>query len=118
MTTATPPTLTAADLCDRAADVIERNGFNQRHLYDDHQAAGGTPLPDCRVDLFGALNIADHGWPRYDGAGRTEAAERALQIHLGVGNLGRWNDAPERTQADVVQAFRETAAGLRKEAGA
>lgn len=37
------------------------------------------------------------------------AALEALANYLGVSNLTAWNDAPERTQAEVVQALNAAA---------
>ncbi|MGW2223885.1 DUF6197 family protein [Streptomyces formicae] len=107
-----------ADLCDNAASIIETNGLNRRFLYDEIQAQGGTLPADCRVDVFGALNIADHGTPLYDCSGRVQAAEVALQAHLGVPSLPIWNDRRDRTANDVAQALRATAVSLRAEAAA
>ncbi|MGW0904938.1 DUF6197 family protein [Streptomyces sp. NPDC002853] len=114
MTTATEPTATeVADLCDQAAQVLVVNGLNKRHLYDTRQAEGGTKLPDCRVDVIGALNIAAHGTPRYACSRLVQAAEQALLDRLKVPALVTWNDDRARKQADIVQALRDTAAGLR-----
>jgi len=37
----------------------------------------------------------------------------ALEKAVGTNNIVVWNDAPERTQAEVVEAFKRAAAGLR-----
>lgn len=112
--TTTPTAVEIADLCDKAADVITANGHQKRHLYDDTQAAGGTPLSQCRVDVFGALNIADHGWPLYCGRPLVAAAEKAVQAHLGALSLPIWNDSPKRTTDNVIHALRDTATSLRE----
>lgn len=112
-TTAGPTALETADLCDHAAQVLVMNGLNKRHLYDTRQADGGTELIACRVDVIGALNIAAHGTPRYASSRIVQAAERALLDHLKVVALVPWNDAPECTADDVVQALHDTATNLR-----
>lgn len=120
MTTATHPTTTQlADVLDKAATVIETNGWHRGYLYDDEQADEGTPLNSCRVCAIGAINTAVHGTPRFPTArGKSDtheiaaAVERWLSLDAGR-ELAEWNDDLTRTQDDVVRAFRDTAAELR-----
>ncbi len=43
------------------------------------------------------------------------AATNRFRTHLGVHGVATWNDAPGRTQTEVVAAFREAAAAARAE---
>jgi hypothetical protein len=112
-TTAAPPALTTADVLDKAATVITLNGHHQAFLYDVSQAKGGTSISRCRVDVFGAINIAIHGSPRYSGTGLGQAAEEALRAHTGHLDVTAWNDTAGRTGDDAIRLLRETAAALR-----
>jgi len=112
MSTATD--LTTADLCDKAAQVIQANGHCKRYLYDTKQAAGGTKLEDCRVDVIGAINIALHGTPRYAGTGLGTVVERALLARIPEPSIVVWNDTKGRTKHDAIALLRDTAAALRE----
>lgn len=116
MSTATEPATTVdrADICDKAADVIETNGHCRRYLYDTKQAAAGTKLADCRVDLIGAINIALYGTPRYGGTGLGRAIEQALLARIPDASIVTWNDAKGRTKHDAIALLRDTAAALRE----
>jgi hypothetical protein len=106
---------TTADICDKAADIIETNGFCKRYLYDTKQAAGGTSLADCRVDVIGAINIALYGTPRYGLGGLGAVVERALLERIPEPCIDTWNDAKGRTKADAIALLRDTATALREE---
>jgi hypothetical protein len=110
-----PATSEVADLCDKAADVIDRNGHCKRDLYDHKQAAGGTKPANCRVDLIGALNIAAHGVPIYTGKSLlTWRAEEAILARIPDAAIVTWNDARGRGKREAAKLLRDTAAGLRK----
>jgi len=106
--------LEKADVCDKAAQVIETNGHCRRYLYDTKQAAGGTKLADCRVDIIGAINIAIGGTPRYAGTGLGAVVERALLQRIPEACITDWNDTKGRTKADAITLLRDTAAALRE----
>lgn len=117
MTTTTAPTNTElAELLDKAADALAKNGLAKRYLYDTKQAETGLPLKDCRVDVIGALNIAAHGTPRYAGTRLVFAAERALEQRIDRCSLVVWVDEKGRTKDDAIDLLRDTAVDLRKEA--
>lgn len=113
--TATGPTDTEiAELCDQAANVIDANGHCKRDLYDHKQAAGGTRLADCRVDIIGALNIAAHDTPVYTGRDlRVWAAEQAILARIPEAAIVTWNDARGHGKREAMKLLRDTAAGLR-----
>ena len=105
---------TAAQILTEAADIIDRNGWIQGDYWDTDQEEHGTPEAECRVCLYGAINIAVHGSPNHPQADRrpdflwdmTAAVER----EAGPMHLDDWNDTAGRTQ-DEVTALLRTVAG-------
>lgn len=99
-----------------AADKIERSGL---HKGDFFPKIG----PDVSVDLFEVFardDIPMCAMGAIRGAHRSHAktygATSALQNHvreLGWGGVPRWNDAPDRTQEDVVATLRKLADDFR-----
>jgi hypothetical protein len=97
----------ASKLLLKAAAVIEERGWCQNTL-ESH---------DGRVCFAGAMKVAAYGkaWP--DGPGAIQPLmERAwyrFEDAMGVtrGLVGRWNDEPGRTQAEVVAKIRAVALG-------
>lgn len=128
MTTATEPTTAQiAAVCEAAAEIIKVNGWHRGYFYDGEKFYDGTAMRECPVCALGGINTAVGGHPliglasdqRADIAvALADAAAIAVARHLGVGTTPRdlawWNDELERAQADVVKAFRDTAAELRK----
>ena len=114
----TPPADVLADLCDKAAEIINTNGHHKRYLYNTKQAETGLPLDRCRVDITGALNIAAHGTPRYAGSPLVFAVETVLAKRVGLASIVVWNDQQGRTKGDAVTLLRETAEALRAEVAA
>lgn len=115
---ATPADLELADLCDKAASIINENGHHKRYLYNTKQAQAGMALAKCRVDILGALNIAAHGTPRYAGSPLVFAAENALARRIDRVSLVVWNDTQGRTKGDAINLLKRTATELRAEAAA
>lgn len=117
------PTPTAiADVLDKAADIIDRNGWHQGDLYDGHQADVGVPVSECRVCAIGAINTAISGQATADLAGYdlllAGLAETCIDEVLDQGwwTVPEWNDAAGRTQDDVTTALRNAAARMREAA--
>jgi hypothetical protein len=80
-----------SEALNRAADRIESHGWYSR-------AGGG--LGDCASNSI--QRVAGVGHP----------AQRALVAYLGgihLSSIWDWNDAPERTQAEVVEVLRACA---------
>lgn len=114
----------AADLLDRAADVILEHGWHQGGLWPCHTSpdwAQGKPV--CAVGAlcvamdWTALQqttfLADH--PRY------VRALDALMKRLRFSNyldITIWNDQDCRTGEQVTDALRDSAKALREKAGA
>jgi len=111
----TTATLSTADVCDKAAKVIETNGYCRHYLYDTKQAAGGTPLAGCRVDLIGAINIALYGTPRYGGTGLGQAVEQAITDRIDAPSIVNWCDRKGHGKNEAIALLRDTATALREE---
>jgi hypothetical protein len=100
--------LSTADVLDRAADLIEPEGAWTKGGYA--RGASGTFVicsenATCFCAL-GAISVASNRWGYTD-----EPDARAVRVLEGLveGPLSGWNDAPERTQAEVVAKLREAA---------
>jgi hypothetical protein len=93
-----------ADVLNAAADLIERDGWVQGR----YQGPCGE---HCMTDaLIAACQVKEEkgeeasAWWRLYGR-----AADALETGLGTRALPGWNDAPGRTQAEVVAALRAAA---------
>ncbi|MGW7087608.1 DUF6197 family protein [Streptomyces sp. NPDC054871] len=125
ISTTTPTKVEIADVLDKAIEVIDRVGWHRGYLYDDAQCEEGTEFGACRVDMLGAINTAISGSPLLgvskrrleDSIALADATALAVARHLKIPAIPRqiawWNDELDRTQDDVVKAFRDTAAELR-----
>ncbi len=104
----------------RAADVLRCAGHLKNALYVESPVAG----PVCAM---GAINRADHGSAKYGFGEMSQTAARALSEFLGLEpwasadkewrwseTVASWNNAPERTAAEVIAAL-EGAADARAE---
>lgn len=93
-----------ADVLDDAADYIEQYG----HFKGDGHGPGDIDTaPACAI---GAINSALN-W----GIGTSVVAD-ALQGVVPADSLVAWNDAPERTKQQVLDAFRKAAKQQRMQA--
>ena len=86
----TETNVTAADVFRRAAEVLRERGHAKRTLQDSQG----------RVCANGALEIAEDelGYPKYETC--LSATLSAMTDGEWV-NVADWNNAPERTQAEV-----------------
>jgi hypothetical protein len=98
---------TVSDILNRAADLIEPEGAWTQYtlaLNKDHVSC--DPKQDdaacfCAMGaIVRAANIEDDEY--------YEAALTELSAHVGF-HVPTWNDAPERTQSEVVSALRAAA---------
>lgn len=108
--------LTPADVLTRAAEVIERNGWQRGDFYDSKQARDGIPVEKCRVCVLGAISLVTEGAPvpMRHMAGVEYEAIKALRRRLGM-KPDYWNDhTPNLTSQDVVDTLRQVAAKLRE----
>lgn len=96
-----------ADILEKAAKLIERRGWTQG-AYDRSSQHG---VSYCALGAcFAARSNADVG-------AINDRLAQAVAAALGFqdpGEVARWNDAPERTQPEVVVKLREAAATARK----
>ncbi len=115
-------TLTVADVCDRAAALIERNGWHHGGYY---RANAHSKPADCPMCVRGAINTAVFGEPVPGLPGavawlHVEFAEQAVRefLDLGTNSLAKWNDAEGRTYTEVIAALRGAAQTERERAAA
>jgi hypothetical protein len=97
---------TPDEVLNTAADLLERDGWTQKRMYDD-----GTR---CMV---GAMLCAATGIESY--VRMSDFTEDQLNVYqegrqtvvelLGSFMLTGWNDTPGRTQEEVVQVLRDAA---------
>lgn len=88
------------ELMLKAADLIEKHG-HAKGSYTD--ARGGY----C---FMGALHVAETGDTMGTNGLSSEACHRVMK-HIGSRGFIDWNDAPERTGAEVVGIMRRVALG-------
>jgi hypothetical protein len=128
---ATLPIRDLADLLEKAADYLDRNGWTPRGLYGPHNGC----TANCRVhrthtyaaSVTGALRAALYGRAMWftDHTDPdvlhlyTAASEWFNTYLLAIGHAGRhasvfdWQTAPGRTRADVCGALRAAAHAYR-----
>lgn len=101
-----------------AARLIETNGLNKGTFFDMAAFESGE-IPsraDCAMCAYGAINTAVTGDPDDCYGEDSDEAAGALADRLGIpnsiGDIGEWNDAPDRTAGEVVAELRACAAEL------
>lgn len=94
-----------ADVLNRAADLIERDGWCQRRYRGQD---GEHCVSDALIRAAGMGEPGDTGQQARVMTLYCEASD-ALRAKVRRKNLPRWNDAPGRTQAEVVAALRAAA---------
>lgn len=104
---------TVADVLSAAADLIAPEGAWTQRVLARHRNGNPigphTPNAACWCSI-GALDRSSGSYCDY------VSALRALQKAVGKEDVAAWNDHPERTQAQVVAAFRKAAELARAEA--
>lgn len=100
--------VSVADVLNRAADLLEKPGAWTQGEYDRHplhQESRCFCAIGAIVEAQGALHVRceDDDPACITFARWLDASEPHPFM------IARWNDAPERTQAEVVAAFREAA---------
>jgi hypothetical protein len=91
----------AAELARKAVEVLRECGH----------AKGAYQEPDGRVCLVGALSVAAGVSPNAQ-TDLVRSVKYTITRMLGVVSTAVWNDAPDRTQADVEQILLQAAAAL------
>ena len=114
-----PQTTTASDVLRKAADLIEpaeawtQNAFSRNHDGTTDEANGDAPAADnpvcwCAMGAIAFIaKIDPNDWHAWKISGANDAS-KAMETYVS-GPVGDWNDAPERTQAEVVAALRAAA---------
>ncbi|MFD8117060.1 DUF6197 family protein [Streptomyces microflavus] len=114
----------AKELLTKAREILERDGWHQGSLenggYSDdpmHPDPAHPYVEGLKVCSVGALQRANSGSALHRGedlATFTRAYE--LLVHKGIGDgfeeecgIAGWNDHPNRTQEDVLLAFKRAA---------
>ena len=102
-----------AEVLERAADVIERDGWCRNEI----------TTPDGRVCLVGAIERAAFGRDYESGpvtdqewdlrCGAVSAANRAITGCDSMSAAARWNDNEAKDQYDVIDLLRHTAKDIR-----
>lgn len=111
-----------ADVLDRAANIIERNGWYQGSYFDRYALDGERSPNDCPVCTLGALNVALGALNPSHDVDLNGPAEMALRRYLnlddsdGADSLADWNDRRCRTAEQVVAALRAAAQAEREAA--
>lgn len=109
--------MTVSDILERAADLIEPEGrWTQDEFVRNLSGACGDELgPWPRGKLcfcvLGAISRANHD--QLVGEMTFAPVVQAMGLKF-AHELARWNDAPGRTQAEVVAKLREAAAKARE----
>lgn len=88
---------TPAQILWEAADKIEDLGLMKENLWGPH---GEMCSRGALMSVVGTWNT------------QTSDAEAALASHLRIPDVVNWNNAPERTKAEVVAGFRSAALSL------
>lgn len=109
-----------ADVLDRAADIIERNGWWRKSYYD-FGAVGSKPKCELACCARGAINLAANGRTPDRLSNLGEDALHALERYLGISgehpdSVADWNDEPGRTVEEVIAALRGAAKAEREAA--
>lgn len=101
-----------ADVLERAADLIAKPGAWTQGYYGltDSGAYADTPRDAVCFCALGAIKAAQHA-VEFDA--EIDDAERFFRNFNG--SITSWNDAPERTQAEVVAALRQAATAARQQ---
>lgn len=104
-------TPTTIEILRGAKAVLERNGWHKGWFYDQTQSLAPE---NCRVCSLGALRVVLFGTPEGSLATWSTAQELAYETAENLLNrashtewIARWQDRPERTEAEVLAVFDE-----------
>ena len=109
MRTELPPSELVAQICDRAAQILEEDGWCQHTEHDDSGAHCAYGAIDSALERYPeVLSPSVAGWIRMKIASQ---AKRKL-----TSNMINWNDTPGREAHEVIDLFKGLAKDLRNEA--
>jgi hypothetical protein len=91
-----------SEVLRKAANVIRERGWCQ----------GVYEKEDGRCCALGAVNVID---AQSDDPSPAYIGVEELRLTIGTGAVARWNDEPNRTEAEVITALEATAARLEGE---
>jgi len=110
--------LSVAEVLERAADLIEPEGAWTQGAFARNAQGKDTGLSESRgpATCWCVLGATDHVSGEDDPV--VQADHLLAQVIGGAAHngLGEWNDAPGRTQSEVVAKLREAAALARQSA--
>ena len=99
-----------AEVLNRAADLIEPQGaWTQGTSCRDEHGNDLDDLDDGEVDHLAVCFCASEAIYRVSGLYYVKCPAHQFMSSLVGGHIPNWNDAPERTQAEVVAKLREAA---------
>lgn len=106
--------MTAPEVLESAADLLEKPGaWTQGAASRD---VFGNPDGDSEIwpdavcwCAWGAILKVTGNTSIVGSDQRPKTAAALLERHIGTNDVTTWNDAPERTQAEVVSALRQAA---------
>ena len=108
-----PDTPTVADVLDRAADIIQFEGWCQ-HEYV-HRGPDGQPTAYCmKGGIMAAAERLDPKCKRFFERGWAAAEAAATYLATDADSIPEWNDHPDRTAEDVIDALRGCAKAQRE----
>jgi hypothetical protein len=97
--------VTVADILNKAADLIEPEGAWTQGAWQRGRSGREVKPDSPRAVCWCVGGAIEH----VSSIGIGSAAMTELRDHLSVMFISEWNDAPERTQAEVVAKLREAA---------
>lgn len=110
--------MTLAEIYLKAAEIVRTNGLYKGAYWGRPETGVGVELTaaECPVCTVGALSVATvgHPTPLVDEADAVivDLASRMfgpVNEAAAVARIAEWNDAEERTAADVIELFERTA---------
>lgn len=105
--------LTLAGLLERAAMLLERDGWGQGIERDGPKRCAAQAIRDSAAHV--AAPTEERYWDLV-GAAICAVRQRVVAEGGNLGSLAWWNDRPGRTREDVTRIFRRTAHWLRQPA--
>lgn len=109
-------TAPVSQVLSEAADLLEKPGAWTQGVFARNAKGENTGLSEIRGKAVCWCVLGATAASAGSNLGLSSAADHFLRDFLGVEELGSWNDAPDRSQEEVVDALRRAAA-LAKDQG-